>query len=62
MDEQVPAVLPLKLLEPEELPGDGDDGRVELPAVDLEIGVDVQKDAGGGACTEAEDGDGAWRK
>lgn len=52
-------VLFLELFQAEELPPHGDHRRVELPAVDLGLGVQVENQPGGGAGPEAEDPDGA---
>lgn len=63
IDEELAPVLPLELRQPEELSGDRDHGRVELPTVDLggrgnAVRVEAEDQAGGGAGAEAEYGDG----
>ena len=54
-------MVPFELREAEEVPGDGDDGGVEFPAMDGYVRVEMEERAGGGARAEAEDGEG-WAR
>ncbi|MED6129147.1 hypothetical protein PIB30_105084, partial [Stylosanthes scabra] len=62
VDKEPVLVFPLDSPEAEELPGDVEDRLVELPAVDNDVGIEVEEGAGDRASAEAEDGDGAGRE
>ncbi|EYU17862.1 hypothetical protein MIMGU_mgv11b0181731mg, partial [Erythranthe guttata] len=55
-------VFAFELLEAEVLSGDGDDGGVELPAVDGGLRVEFEDDFGGGSGSEPEYSDGSGRE
>ena len=61
MDDQPAGVVLFELREAEEVPGDGDDGGVEFPAMDGYVRVEMEEGARGGARAEAEDGEG-WAR